>query len=193
MARPLAFDPQKKLHKAMMLFWRKGYDATSMQDLVTELDINRFSIYNTFGDKHALFVLTLEYYEERVFGTLLKALQPTDKGLESLENYLDTLSNGLNNQSSVTGCLLQNSLLEGGVKDPKILKSIRSSFLHLRDVIEEVIEHARELGQIDKNADSAELADFMLLQVQGLISIHSLSKTQADRALKVLKQQIHLW
>ncbi len=177
----------------MMLFWRKGYAATSMQDLVDALDINRFSIYNTFGDKQALFALTLKYYEENVFGSLLKALQPTDRGLESLENYLNTLAKGLNNQSSVSGCLLQNSLLEGGVKDPQILQGIRTSFLHLRDTLEEVFDHARELKQINEDADSAALADFMLLQVQGLICLHSLSKEQSDRALRVLKQQIRLW
>lgn len=177
----------------MMLFWSKGYEATSMQDLVDALDINRFSIYNTFGDKQALFVLSLEYYEEKVFGSLLKALQPTDKGLESLENYLNSLAKGLNSQSSVSGCLLQNSLLEGGVKDPQIIQTIRTSFMHLRDLLEEVFDHACMLKQINENADSTALADFMLLQVQGLISLHSLSKDQFDRAFKVLKQQIHLW
>ncbi len=177
----------------MMLFWRKGFEATSMQDLVDTLEINRFSIYNTFGDKQAFFVLALQYYEEKVFGSLLKALLPTDRGIQSLENYLNTLAEGLNNQSSVSGCLLQNSLLEGSVKDPQILQHIRTSFLQLRDTLEEVIRHARALKQISEAADSEALADFMLLQVQGLIALHSLSEKQSDRALKVLKQHIRLW
>lgn len=193
MARPLAFDPQKKLHKAMMLFWRKGYEATSMQDLVDELEINRYSIYNTFGDKQALFILSLEYYEEKVFSHLLQALQPADRGLKSLEHYLNTLAKGLSNQSSISGCLLQNSLLEGGVKDPQILQGIRTNFLQLRDTIEEVIDHARDLKQISEDADSAALADFMLLQVQGLVAMHSLSTAKSGRALNVLKQQMRLW
>lgn len=193
MARPLAFDPKQKLHKAMMLFWRKGYEATSMQDLVDELAINRYSIYNTFGDKQALFALSLEYYQQRVFGYLLDALQPIDGGLVSLEHYLDTLANGLNSQKTVSGCLLQKSLLEGGIQDKQILQSARDSFMQLRDTFEKVIESARHQQQISDDVDSAALADYMLLQVQGLIALHGLSKAHSSQALKVLKQQIHLW
>ncbi len=96
MARPLAFDPQKTLHRATMLFWRKGYEATSMQDLVDTLEINRYSIYNTLGDKQALFELCLEYYEGRVFAHLLEALQPLEAGLPSLEHsaYPFSISRG---------------------------------------------------------------------------------------------------
>ncbi len=176
-----------------MLFWRKGYEATSMQDLVDTLEINRYSIYNTFGDKQALFELCLEYYEGRVFAHLLEALQPLEAGLPSLEHYLDTFTQALGNQSKVSGCLLQKSLLEGGVEDEQILARIRQNFMQLRDFFEELIEHARVQGQIDKQADSAALADFMLLQVQGLIALSSVNRESFEQAAEVLKQQLRLW
>ena len=194
MARPLAFDPNEKLHQAMMLFWQRGYEATSMQDLVDTLGINRFSIYNTFGDKQALFILAIERYEKKVFNRLLKTLEPVEDGLPRLEIYFDTLAAGLKSQSDTGGCLLQNSLLEGGIDNRQILTRIRKNFLGLRDAFKVVIENAKQQKQIQSDADSALLADFLLMQVQGLIALHGLKMgAQADGALDALKQQIQQW
>ena len=193
MARPLTFDPEKTIHKATMLFWRKGYASTSMQDLVDELGINRYSIYNTLGDKKTLFVLCLDYYQDKVFSGLLKPLQGNDQGLRSLDNYLNQLAQGLNHPSSIPGCLLQNTLLEGGVRDPEILQSIRSHFLRLRDTLELVIQQAKNKQEISENANCSELADFMLLQVQGLVALHSLDQDSSKQAMKALKKQMACW
>ncbi len=194
MARPLAFDPDEKLQQAMMLFWRKGYKATSMQDLVEELGINRFSLYNTFGDKQAMFLRAIERYEEQVFGRLLHALQPPEDGLRRLEAYFDSLSRGLRGQYQVGGCFLQNAMLEGGVCDPKVVERIRLVFLRLRGALADVIEGAKGLGEISASYSTEELADYLLLQAQGLIALHGLGVgPQAESALQVIKRQIHGW
>ena len=74
MARKIEFDRDEALKKSMILFWEKGYENTSMQDLVTTLEINRFSIYNTYGDKKALFHQALEYYRTHIFEMLNQPL-----------------------------------------------------------------------------------------------------------------------
>lgn len=191
MARPLAFDPQEKLHQAMMLFWQRGYEATSMQELVTELDINRFSLYNTFGDKQALFGKAVELYEERVFSRLLGCLEGELKGLDALNHYFDTLLVGLREQNGVKGCFLQNTLLEGGIEDGEISDRIRAVFLRLRLALERSVEQANAEGQLLGVESASHMADFLLLQVQGLIALSGLGiGEQADNAVKVLKQQL---
>ncbi|MEJ0106748.1 MAG: helix-turn-helix domain-containing protein [Bacteroidota bacterium] len=65
MARTKVFDEQMVLDKAMNLFWQKGYNATSAQDLVNGLSISRSSLYDTFGDKHSLFVKALKQIPQR--------------------------------------------------------------------------------------------------------------------------------
>src|SRR5688572_28957647 len=68
MARNKAFDPEERLEKARDLFWEKGYNATSMQDLVEGMQLNRASIYDTYGDKYALFQQCLQNYaKEKLF------------------------------------------------------------------------------------------------------------------------------
>jgi TetR/AcrR family transcriptional regulator, transcriptional repressor for nem operon len=191
MARPLAFDPQEKLHQAMMLFWQRGYEATSMQELVAELEINRFSLYNTFGDKQALFAKTVELYEEKVFGRLLLCLQGELTGLAALDFYFDSLAAGLKAQEGVKGCFLQNTLLEGGVKDQQVIDRIRAVFLRLREALEMAAARAKAEGYFSTVDTSAQMADYLLLQVQGLIALYGLRITeQADSAVKVLKQQL---
>src|SRR5581483_9686973 len=75
MARPKMFDRTERLDKAMELFWSRGYEATSIHDLLVHLVINRQSLYDTFGDKHTLFLETLKRYEELGKPPLLAELE----------------------------------------------------------------------------------------------------------------------
>ncbi len=211
MARPLAFDPDEKLHQAMMLFWQRGYEATSLKDLVETLDINRFSLYNTFGDKQSLFLKVVERYEQKVFGHLLSSLEGPEQGRGSLLLYFDALLAGLNEQSGVRGCFLQNTLLDGGVRDPQVRTRIQHVFSRLRAALLYQVGVALERGEltglipsisnadalvaipVDKSAEAqAEtIADYLLLQVQGFIALAGLGlMEQANNALLVLKQQL---
>ncbi len=70
MARTKDFDEQEVLKKAVCLFWNKGYNATSMQDLVDQLGISRSSLYDTYGDKHTLYLKALEEYQQTNGGKL---------------------------------------------------------------------------------------------------------------------------
>ena len=112
MSRSTAFDPEEILHKAMMLFWRQGFEATSLQDLVSTLGINRFSIYNTFGDKRTLFLKTLRYYEEQVFIPQMSELSPAEEGLPRLQAYFKALGERLADEPGTLGCFLQNTALD---------------------------------------------------------------------------------
>src|ERR1700730_2144482 len=64
MARQKEFDRDEVLHKAMEVFWSRGYEASSIQDLVKRMGINRQSLYDTFGDKHTLYLQALDRYRE---------------------------------------------------------------------------------------------------------------------------------
>ena len=192
MARPLAFDPTEKLQKAMMLFWQKGYEATSVQDLVDEMEINRFSLYNTFGDKQSLFAKAIDLYVEQVFNLSLLALQPASNGLKQLHVYLDALSAVLQQEEpSVTGCLLQNSLLEGGVEDPQVREHIQRVLRRLRDALEQVLEAAKGMSELKSNTAVSDLADYLLVQVQGMIVLHGAGMCdEAMNAMAVLRSQV---
>ena len=78
MARTKTFDKQKVVHQALLLFWQQGYEATSIDDLEQHLGLNRSSIYNTFGSKHALFIMALRLYQAQVVGRIQLAVEQAD-------------------------------------------------------------------------------------------------------------------
>ena len=88
MPRRKEFDREEVLLKAMMVFRDKGYAATSMQDLVRRMGINRFSLYQTFKSKHELFVQALHAYYENVAMPFFARLRDSDQGLRVVETTL---------------------------------------------------------------------------------------------------------
>lgn len=169
MARPLAFDPQEKLHKAMLLFWRQGYEATSVQDLVDELQINRFSLYNTFGDKEALYEQVIRHYRTHVFGYLEAQLQPAEEGLPRLFAYLEALCEGLERQPEPWGCLLQNSVISRSAFSPSLQVVVDDFISTLRGHMLAIMQAAIALAQINPHQPPERLADFVVTHVQGML------------------------
>lgn len=187
MARPLAFDPQEKLNQAMLLFWRKGYEATSVQDLVDELKINRFSLYNTFGDKEALFEQVVRHYRAHVFGRLEAQLQPASDGLPRLFAYLDALNAGLARQPGSWGCLLQNSLMERSALGQGSQKVVDEFVAVLREHVLAILTAAQIQGQLALEEDPVVLADFVTTHIQGMIMM-SRSGGTLDHSISVLRR-----
>lgn len=193
MARPTEFDPQEKLQQAMRLFWRKGYKGASMQALVAEMGINRFSIYNTFGDKEALFLKALEHYGDTVTQALIDQLQPAKNGLPQLFRYLEVLQQKVDGPTAGIGCLLQNTVLEA-VGSDSIALSVESIFRRKRQALFELIRAARQQGQLATSLDDEACADFVLAQVQGAIILRKALGTEAfKRSLAVLRGTIEQW
>ena len=91
MARPKAFDEEVVLDRAVEVFWAKGYEATSIQDLVDAMGIQRGSLYATFGGKHQLFLTALDRYGEVVVKKLLAILESKPSALESIEQFFAQL------------------------------------------------------------------------------------------------------
>ena len=112
MARPRNFDEQDVLRKAINLFWRQGYKATSMEDLVQGLGISRASLYDTFGDKHQLYLRALGEYDKEsneVATTLLGIERPAPEAVRALLESAMASSTGADRQ---WGCFMVNSLIE---------------------------------------------------------------------------------
>lgn len=110
MARPREFDVDEALDRATDLFWARGYEATSIQELVDTLGVNRASLYATFGDKAQLFDAVLRRYEERVNGALLETLGPPAAGAEAVRAWFKALIEKATQARGPRGCLMLNTL-----------------------------------------------------------------------------------
>lgn len=189
MARPLAFDPQEKLHQAMLLFWQRGYEATSVQDLVDALQINRFSLYNTFGDKEALYEQVIRHYQTHVFGYLEAQLQPVEEGLPRLFAYLEALCEGLERQPEPWGCLLQNSVISRNAFSPSLQEVVDEFLSILHTYIQAIMEAAIVLGQIEPDQSAEMLANFVVTHIQGMLVISKRGSYEALRHSVILLRQ----
>ena len=125
MARKIEFNRDEALKKSMILFWEKGYENTSMQDLVTTLEINRFSIYNTYGDKKALFHQALEYYRTHIFEMLNQPLINNEaSGKKRLDNYLENFGKHISSTKGSLGCMIQASTLSEISREKEIINDL---------------------------------------------------------------------
>lgn len=128
MARPKAFDPDEILDRATALFWRKGYAATSVADLVEALGINRGSLYGTFTDKRALFLAALERYDERAIGAVVRHLRNAQgPGRERIQSLFDNIIRAVEERGDRRGCLVCNTAVELAATDPEIARNVQRS------------------------------------------------------------------
>ncbi len=119
-ARPKAFDREKAQLLALRLFWRKGYAATSIEDIVEALHLSRSSLYDTFGDKRTLFLNALRLYSKSVLSRVERTLQEAPSALAGIRTIFDEMTTGVGTESGTMGCFMVNSVAELVPYDPDV-------------------------------------------------------------------------
>lgn len=165
--RPPEFDREDALDRAMRLFWRRGYEGTSMSDLTQELGIGRQSLYGAFGDKQKLFVMCLERYADQVlekslFGTLDaegSALAAIERVLAAWEAYAES--------SEFLGCMLGKSLAELGRRDSELDRLMRGKLDRVQKGLERALARAKAQGELDAHADARAMSRSITAFAQG--------------------------
>ena len=164
MSRNKKFDRGVSLDKAMRIFWEQGYGSTSVQDLVDSLGVNRSSLYDTFGDKHDLFIESLQTYQMMVKTTVLtknKDKQTAELGIKNVFNIFI-----YHDASQPDGCLIVNSATELAKSDPKVAELIKGYFEEEKNYLRQLLhDHVEEL---DEQADLDIVAASLQNQLVGV-------------------------
>ncbi len=166
MARTKEFRPEAALDAAMQLFWLKGYGATSMRDLLDGMGIGRGSFYNTFGDKHALFLAALDRFEEARTGWIGETLEGS--GLDGIEEVFRRSVDGLVGSEPRRGCLLANSAVELAPHDAEVADRISRYVRRTEEAFAGALIHAQGAGEITAWSDPAVLARFLVSNLHGM-------------------------
>lgn len=128
MARRKAFQPDEALDSALALFWRKGYEATSVADLVEALGVNRGSLYTTFKDKRSLYLAALERYDEREVGAWVRHLRNAQgPGRERIQSLFDQRIRAVEERGDRRGCLICNAAVEVAPFDSEVERQVKAS------------------------------------------------------------------
>lgn len=168
MARTKVFDEQMVLDKAMRLFWQKGYNATSAQDLVDSLGISRSSLYDTYGDKHSLFVKALRQYRKEKMDATINAAQT----VEDVEAYIRTLFEFVKieamEEGRSKGCFMVNSAVEMAPVDGEIANIVNSIMHDFEEAACTAIQRGQDQGLFTTKFSARSLARFVFNSLSGL-------------------------
>ena len=168
MGRQYEFNREETLTKAMQVFWQKGYKATSMKDLVEEMGIQPGSIYNTFGDKHSLFIAAIEHYGEVVTTNTLKMLGTEGSPLENIKNFFnEMISRPMDKQCK--GCLIVNTVVELAPHDDESAKVVSVILRKIEKAFYDCLKKAVELGEIPPDKDINALSRYLASSTHGIL------------------------
>jgi TetR/AcrR family transcriptional repressor of nem operon len=182
MPRPKSFDVDDVLDRAVDLFWMNGYAATSMEDLVKHLGINRGSLYSTFGSKQELYERALERYLES--GRVRFAEMVTNPSIP-LREVVKALLNSSADKRDHRGCLLVNTTMERNATDERCLDMTSKGFDELRAMLIAAFESRRDELTSGLSPDRA--ADLLLVATQGLRVLGATeSKISADSTIQTV-------
>ncbi len=168
--RPRQFVEEETLERACVLFWRQGYEATSLNQLVECMGISRQSLYNTFGGKEELFLRVIDHYVETRLEAVLSLLGDEGADLRSIEQYFDQITAGTTMPGEVRkGCLMVNTTVELSVHKGSVAGKMKSFVGRFEGALLHAVEGAKAAGQISDAYPPADLASFLTTVVQGML------------------------
>ena len=181
------FDRDKALDKAVQLFWEQGYEATSMQDLVNAMGINRASLYQTYGNKQELYLASLERYAAQILAHLTGLLDKPGTPLTNLRDlFVHVIEQSL--EGNMQGCFINNTAVELGPHDATLAENIRDIWVQFEDLFATRLQQAIEQHQLAAETDPRQLAQVLNINLQGLMvkTKANSNKTELIRAVDAL-------
>jgi TetR/AcrR family transcriptional repressor of nem operon len=168
MARTKEFNEDQVLDKAIEIFWYKGYNGTSAQDLVNHLGLSRSSLYDTFGDKQKLFARALKKYHDENYIKIKEILETATNIKETL-SVIFKLAVVESLEDRITkGCFMVNSAVELAMHDADIAKIVNDNRKIMEEVFYTAVKKGQELGQISSKQEARSLARFIFNNYSGI-------------------------
>jgi len=182
MARHKEFDPERALAKAMNLFWREGYEHTSLEALMKEMGIARQSLYDTFGDKRALYLKAMAHYRDQTNRQMQKMLNEIPSVKDGFARLLYGLASETREQHE-RGCLLLSANLQRNPKDTVVRDFLRDNQARVESIFLQALARAQKQGELFPEDDPPALARFFVVTIQGM---RAMARLKSDR--KALEQ-----
>ena len=179
MARSKDFDEGEVLARAVKLFWLKGYNGTSMQDLVDELGISRSSLYDTYVDKHTLYLKALEFYQAGTRDQVQEIVTDTQSSKAAIKKLLEFIADNLVSDKQHKGCFMLNAEVEVAALDNEVRSIVCENDRQIEDVLLQLIRQGQKAGEIGNRKDAKVLVRFFANAIKGM---RVSSKTVTDRA-----------
>lgn len=166
--RPRTFDKSLALRNAMYVFWAKGYEGTTMSDLVQAIGVKGPSVYAAFGNKDSIFVEAVKAYSEMILNGPLKALSEEPDIYQALEKLLKGNLEFFVNSANPKGCLIMTSAINATPEHTDLVDFVRSYRDDYKQRLAQRFELAIEQRQIKKEINPTYLAEYYLMIIHGM-------------------------
>ena len=162
--RPREFNEESALEAAMEAFWKKGYEATSLSDLCNCTGLHKGSLYQAFGDKHSLFMRSLEHYADTGFREVAAEAYKHASPLASIKAAVQKICDDAGNEK---GCMMINSMVELAPHDPEVNATLKRFGEQRLRVMADLIAKAQQAGEIRSELDPYKLARQLMITLAG--------------------------
>jgi TetR/AcrR family transcriptional repressor of nem operon len=177
MARSKEFDTERALAAAMNLFWRFGYENSSLDMLMHEMGISRQSLYDTFGDKRALYLKAMAFYRKQTNSSLRELLATASTVKEGFTRILLGMV-AESREQHARGCLLLSANRERAVDDEEIAKFLEENQEEVESIFAEAVRRAQRNGEVSGDQNAVALAKFFVVTIQGM---RAMARLKSDR------------
>ncbi|HJP14588.1 MAG TPA: TetR/AcrR family transcriptional regulator [Nitrospinota bacterium] len=168
MPRAKEFSETEALAQAMEVFWGKGYEATSLQDLISAMEISKSSFYVTFGSKYELFMAAIGSYNETRVEAAVKMLDGEASGKKAIENIFAYFVE-YGEQYGERGCFLCNCAVEFAQRNRAVAEQIALGMDRIEDAYHRAVIRGQKAGEIPPSRDARSLARYLLSCENGLL------------------------
>ena len=191
MARPVQIDRSKALRAARDIFWRQGFTATSMSQLLKAMDIGSGSFYAAFGSKPELFAQVIEKYQTWS-AAQWERIRTSRQGLDAISEFLNATVVDVSDTNRRKGCLLVNSILEMEGVDTELHQQLVDGFNGLEQRLSVCLQEAKDSGTLREDLGVAEGVEYLMTNIYGLrvASRAGLSRAEARQRVQLLIRMI---
>ena len=180
MSRSKQFDERQTLVSAMLVFWEKGYEGTSISDLEQAMGLKRTSIYNAFGNKRALFERVMSCYKESVMSALFTEMDAASSIREGVRRLLNGALDIHFDEENPGGCLVVLSLMESGQHDEQSLGSMQQTIHELKNALRARLNKAKKSGELSRHLDAGCTATTIATTMAGMMVMGKANFTRAS-------------
>lgn len=168
MGRPKTYDAEEIARKAMELFWKNGYHATSTQDLVEHMNVNKFSLYAEFGSKQGLYEAALSLYERDVVTSFFCNLETPNAGIAEIDGQFAYVANYVQQPGIKHGCMMCNSATERAADDLASRTVFADHFDRMARAFTKALSNAKRRGEIRSEVKTTDEGRFLATSLLGL-------------------------
>ena len=179
MARLKLFDEEEVLDKAMHLFWKKGYAETSMQDLVNTLQINRASMYDTYGNKEQLFIKAFNRYRKSRIQGAHCFVQQFSSAKEGITRLFENAINEIISDPEGKGCFIVNTVSSMMPCHVELRELLRKNQKEFENIFESTLRVGQVAGEVNPKENVEVLSAYLYTFYSGIMVI---AKNNSDEA-----------